>query len=226
MRRHWFFDLDGTLFDTQDDIREAWRRTLVAIGRPCDDFDRRYVTGPSLGDMVSILFPEATDKVDLESQVRTHFGGIYDASGFPMTLPYEPAMRWIAELRNAGARLYIATNKRINPTRLILKKFGIADFFDDIYTSDMFLTGAVPAPKDVPTDRSIPKASFLAYALTTRGIAPEDAVMVGDTHIDIDAGRANGMRTVGVKWGYGTEAELALADEIVGSLELSKLEPI
>lgn len=88
------------------------------------------------------------------------------------------------------------------------------DFFDGVYTSDMFM-GAAHAPPGIPTDRAVGKAQILSAALAELGIAPEDAVMVGDTRLDVEAGKANGMRTIGVTWGYGSRAELAAADEMV-----------
>jgi len=215
MQRHWFFDLDGTLFDTEDDIKLAWRETIHSLGRECPRFDELYSTGPSLGDMAAILFPDEPDKAALVAAIRTAFAPIYDSSGFPTTLPYPQAVQWIGELKASGARLYVATNKRMAPTRLILSKFDFLDFFDGIYTSDMYL-GAEHAPPGIPTDRTVGKAQVLAAALAERGIAPSDAVLVGDTHLDVEAGKANGMRTIGVTWGYGTREELSAADEVVG----------
>ena len=215
MQKHWFFDLDGTLFDTEEDIKLAWLATIRSLGRECPRFDELYRTGPSLGDMAAILFPDDPDPAALAASIRTAFAPIYDTSGFPATLPYPQAVRWIGELKAAGAHLYVATNKRMSPTRLILRKFDFLDFFDEIYTSDMYL-GAARAPDGIPTNRTVGKAQILAAALAERGIAPSDAVMVGDTLLDVEAGKANGMRTIGVTWGYGARDELLSADELVG----------
>ena len=215
MQKHWFFDLDGTLFDTEEDIKMAWRAAIRSLGLECPRFDEIYRTGPSLGDMAAMLFPDAASPAALADSIRRAFAPIYDAGGFPSTLPYPQAVHWIGELKSAGARLYVATNKRMAPTRLILAKFGFLDFFDGIYTSDMYV-GADSVPPGVPSDRAIGKAQILSVALVERGIEPSDAVMVGDTALDMEAGRANGMRTVGVAWGYGARSELSSADEIVG----------
>ncbi len=215
MHRHWFFDLDGTLFDTEEDIKLAWRATIHSLGRECPRFDELYRTGPSLGDMAAMLFPDEPDPAALASSIRKAFAPIYDTSGFPSTLPYPQAVQWIGELKAAGAHLYVSTNKRMSPTMLILRRFDFLEFFDGVYTSDMFV-GAAEPPPGIPSDRCIPKPRVLAYALSNRGIDPSDAVMVGDTHLDIEAGKANGMHTIGVAWGYGAREELKEADEIVG----------
>jgi len=215
MYRHWFFDLDGTLFDTEEDIKLAWHAAIRALGRECPRFDELYTTGPSLGDMVAVLFPDEQDKAALAASMRAAFASVYDSSGFPGTLPYPQAVRWMSELKSAGAHLYVATNKRMAPTLLILRKFDFLDVFDAVYTSDMYI-GAASAPRGIPTDRAAGKAQILAAALEENAISPSEAVMVGDTRLDVEAGRANSMRTVGVAWGYGSREELAGADEIVG----------
>lgn len=215
MYGNWFFDLDGTLFDTEEDIKIAWRSAIRALGRECPHFDELYTTGPSLGDMAAVLFPDDPDPAALAASIRAVYPSVYDTSGFPTTLPYPQAVRWIGELKSAGVKLYVATNKRMAPTLLILKKFDFLDFFDGVYTSDMFV-GSENPPPGIPSDRASPKSRILVWAMEERGIDPADAVMVGDTRFDVEAGKANGMHTIAVAWGYGSREELSGADEIVG----------
>ena len=59
----------------------------------------------------------------------------------------------------------------------------------------------------------MPKAEVLRRALAERGIDPDDAVMVGDTRGDVEAGKGAGLYTIGCTWGYGTREELEGADE-------------
>ena len=58
MKKLWFFDLDGTLADTDRDIREAWKATLADLGLECPGFDAGFVAGPPIEDMAKTLFPE------------------------------------------------------------------------------------------------------------------------------------------------------------------------
>ena len=62
---------------------------------------------------------------------------------------------------------------------------------------------------------SKPHPSMLTTALAETGVAPGRAVMVGDTDFDIDMGRAAGVRTVGVQWGYHPVERLARADLLI-----------
>ena len=199
MRQHWFFDFDGTLCDTEADIKSAWRAALRNLGRDCPHFDRVYRTGPTLDQVVYMLFDDATP--ELVDAVKAQFRTCYDAGGFPATRPYPWVPGWIADLKRQGCHVYVATNKRWNPTRLLMAKLGWDVLFDGYYSFDMFAN-------------PLSKAELLAEAMHLRGIDPADAVMVGDTKGDVTSGAAAGMYTIGCTWGYGTREELEGADEI------------
>ena len=199
MRRHWFFDFDGTLCDTEADIKSAWRAALRNIGRDCPHFDRVYRTGPTLDQVVYMLFDDATP--ELVDAVKAQFRTCYDAGGFPATRPYPWVPGWIADLKRQGCHVYVATNKRWNPTSILMEKLGWDVLFDGFYSFDMFAN-------------PLSKAELLAEVMRQRGIDPADAVMVGDTKGDVTSGAAAGMYTIGCTWGYGTCEELEGADEI------------
>lgn len=200
MRRHWFFDFDGTLCDTEADIKSAWRAAIRAAGRTCERFERVYRTGPTLDQVVHMLFDDATP--ELVAQFRALFKTCYDESDFPETRPYPWIPAWLADLKARGCRIYVATNKRYNPMGALMRKMGWLDLFDGYYSFDMY------------EGERLTKSELLRRVMAARGIAPEDAVMVGDTRGDIEAGKAAGLYTIGCTWGYGTRAELEGADEI------------
>ena len=200
MRRHWFFDFDGTLCDTEADIKAAWRAALRNIGRDCPHFDRVYRTGPTLDQVVYMLFDDATPA--LVDAVKAQFRTCYDAGGFPATHPYPWVPGWLADLKRQDCRVYVATNKRWNPTHILMEKLGWDKLFDGYYTFDMF------------PGSPLTKAELLSEIMRERGIDPADAVMVGDTKGDVTSGAAAGMYTIGCTWGYGTREELEGADEI------------
>ena len=207
MRGHWFFDFDGTLMDTRADIRGAWLAVIRACGRECPEFDKRYVTGPTLEETAKLLFPDDWTPQFL-AEVRAKYGRIYDTSGFPSTTAYGGVPEMLRRLKEKGARVWIATNKRWTPTNLLVDKFGWRRHLDGILCSDMFLaTGGALATK----------AELLAHAAKERGISPDDAVMAGDMASDVAAGKANGFHTIGCTWGYGSRADLVDADELADS---------
>lgn len=220
MRQHWFFDFDGTLCDTEADIKSAWRAALRNIGRDCPHFDRVYRTGPTLEQVVYMLFDDATPA--LVDAVKAQFRTCYDASGFPATRPYPWVPAWLADLKRQGCRIYVATNKRWAPTRILMEKLGWVSLFDGFYTVDMFVDPAAKAATSAALPkRSLTKAELLAEVMRARGIAPADAVMVGDTQGDVTSGAAVGMYTIGCTWGYGTREELEGANEIYDAARFS-----
>ena len=200
VRRHWFFDLDGTLARTGEDIIAAWKKSLADLGRECPRFDEVFTIGPTIEKVVYDLFDDATP--ELVEKVVARFRVNYDESGFPNTIPYPGVPEWLDALKSSGAKLYIVTNKRHAPTQKIVGKFGWDSLFDGVWSFD-----SIPGVK-------CRKPDLLARLLSEKGISPSDSVMVGDTKGDIDAGRVNGMHTVGVAWGYGSMEELVGANEI------------
>ena len=208
--RHWFFDLDGTLADTDADIRGAWKATLVDLGVDCPDFDEKFVTGPPIGEIARRLFP-ALDSAEFEKTLRAGFARHYDNDGMTLTREYPGMLDEVRRIRAEGSKVYIATNKRMAGTEVIVRKFGWGDVFDGVYAGDMH------KDDDIGVLR---KPQLLQLIMRERGIGPEECVMVGDTINDFEAAQVNGIRSIGVSWGYGTEAELLKADIICRALPL------
>ncbi len=205
MKKYWFFDLDGTLADTDPDIRKAWKDTLADLGVSCPHFDRDFVAGPPIEEMAQKLLPEIyTD--ELAAAIRKGFGDHYDHDGFPNTPEYPGVMDAVRRIKAAGGHVYIATNKRFEGATLMAAKFGWMDVFEALYTGDMY--------KDDPAIGKMRKPELLAFILRELGADPADCVMVGDTANDFEAAQKNNMESVAVAWGYGTEAERAQATRI------------
>ena len=116
----------------------------------------------------------------------------------------------LADIKASGGKAYIVTNKRHNATQLIAKKFGWDRLLDGVWSYDSFET-------------KYKKPGLLAKLLKDLGVNPKNAVMVGDTKGDVDAGKANGMAAIGVTWGYGAPDEVSAADHIFASaVEIAK----
>lgn len=205
----WFFDLDGTLADTDGDIRAAWKAAMRDMGLECPQFDRTFVAGPRIEDMARTLFPDIyTDA--LGAELRRRFGERYDSGGFPATREYPGVMDAVRRIKARGGAVHIATNKRHAGAAALAARFGWMDVFGSLFAGDM-LCAAGGAPMRKP--------ALLAYAMRALGAVPGDCTMVGDTANDFDAARENGIASIGVAWGYGRPDELARAGRIVRSPE-------
>ena len=203
MRKFWFFDLDGTLADTDRDIREAWKAALRDLGLDCPRFDEVFVAGPPIDEMTRRLFPDRFTPA-LADDVRRLFASHYDGDGFPNTYEYPGVLDEVRAVAAAGATAAIVTNKRHAGATAMARRFGWEEVFaGGVWAGDMF------------PGRRLPKTELLAEVMKRIGATPHDSVMVGDTESDFDAARANGVFSVGVEWGYGRPDELAEADVTV-----------
>lgn len=205
MRRFWFFDLDGTLADTDRDIREAWKAALRDLGLDCPRFDEVFVAGPPIDEMTRRLFPDRFTPA-LADDVRRLFALHYDNDGFPNTFEYPGVLAEVRAVAAAGATAAIVTNKRHAGATAMARRFGWNGVFaGGVWSGDMF------------PGRKLAKPELLAVVMQRLGAAPRESVMVGDTASDFEAARANGVFSVGVEWGYGRPDELAEADVTVSA---------
>ena len=205
MRKFWFFDLDGTLADTDRDIREAWKAALRDLGLDCPRFDEVFVAGPPIDEMTRRLFPDRFTPA-LADDVRRLFASHYDGDGFPNTYEYPGVLDEVRAVAAAGATAAIVTNKRHAGATAMARRFGWNGVFaGGVWSGDMF------------PGRKLAKTELLAEVMRRLGAAPGESVMVGDTASDFEAAAANGVFSVGVEWGYGRPDELAAADVTVSA---------
>jgi len=206
-KRVWFFDLDGTLADTDADIRGAWKAALTDLGLSVPNFDRDFIAGPPIEEMARKLLPDIFTE-QLAQDIRTGFGRHYDGDGFPNTFEYPGIMDAVRGLKARGDGLYIATNKRYAGASAMSKRFGWDIVFDGLYTGDMH--------KDDPIGK-LRKPQLLKLIMDEIGAKPENCIMVGDTINDFEAANVNRMESVGVAWGYGGHGDLAHATRVISS---------
>ena len=153
-----FFDLDGTLCDTAPDIFGCWLAALKAAGLETERFRRDFRIGPPLEPMIAGLFPELTEP-EREALIAS-FRELYCTSGFPGTVPYPGIPALLERLRRDGTRLFLATNKALRATRLIVEKQGWLPVFEQIHTPD-----STPGPLCGKSER-------LRRALAETGLDP------------------------------------------------------
>jgi len=187
----YLFDIDGTLLDSARDICGAVQQVLeTTTCRPLTfDFLRGYI-GLHLIDLFQDVLPGSTpDQIDgLIAQYRT----LYLARGHKLTSVYSGVAEALAAL---AGRKGTATTKGSVTTRAVLEQFGLLPYFDHVQGTDGF--PAKPAP------------DVIHAALVALGAKPEDVLFVGDSAADMQAGKAAGVKTCAVRYGYGVESKLA-----------------
>jgi phosphoglycolate phosphatase len=197
--RYVLFDLDGTLVDSRPGIIAGLRHALAVLGHELPATPLDWAIGPPLADVLARLLARFGDGRVEEgvAAYRQWYGavGLFDAR------PYPGVPEVLARLDAAGRSLFVATSKRVDFARTVVGQFGLAGFFRGVYGPGL---DGQHARKD----------DLLRHLLASEGLAPAETVLVGDREHDVAAARANGLRVVGVVWGYGGRDELAEADAL------------
>lgn len=205
-------DLDGTLIDSGEGVRESVRAALAFFGIKEDSRERlnRFI-GPPLKDSFMEFYgftPEEADRAVVKYRERYAVKGVHENE------IYEGIGEVLEAWKNEDKRLCVCTSKPEIYARQILQELGLAVYFD-------FIGGAT---LDGTRNR---KEEVMTYVLANLpGADVARMVMVGDRRFDIEAAKRKGLASVGVLYGYGTREELeaAGADYLVeNAVELVRL---
>ena len=193
--RNVIFDLDGTLTDSGEGIKNSAVYAFEQLGLPVpEENELRKMVGPPLSVGFSVLgVPEA----QIDEAVRLYRARYNEGGGKYENRVYDGIGDCLNALKAAGFRLFVGTSKPESLAKEILAGFALASYFD--YIAGATWDGSRQNKDDV-----------LAYLLTVIGGA-DGTVMVGDTHYDVRGAHARSLPYVGVTWGYGTRKELQTA---------------
>jgi phosphoglycolate phosphatase len=195
------FDLDGTLVDSRPGIVHSLRLALSDMGVVLeDDHDFTWCIGASLWKIFE-HYLGSTDRHRLEAAVARYRHIYRDGPMFEYDV-YDGVIPTLHALKSEGVRIAIATAKVHEYAREIIAVSRFAPYIDHVYGSEM-------------DGRNVEKRDLLHMILREERVQPENVVMIGDRHHDIDGARANGCAAVGVLYGYGSHDELAHADVLV-----------
>ena len=201
------FDLDGTLTDSSVGITLCLQHAIVRMGGqppPAHELTR-FIGPPLRSTFCELLATE--DPVRLAAAIdhyRERFAGV----GMFENAVYADVPPALDTLRARGHRLWVVTSKPEVYARTIVAHFGLEHHFAGMYGSEL-------------SGERTDKGDLIAHVLERQRLAREQVWMIGDRAHDVIGGRRNGVRTMGVLWGYGSETELreAGADAIVASIE-------
>ncbi|HWR59560.1 MAG TPA: HAD-IA family hydrolase [Thermodesulfovibrionales bacterium] len=196
------FDLDGTLIDSSVDITNALNYALEPYSR------QRLSTGDTIK-----LIGEGINRL-IEKLVGDRGGAVADAAMkrfldhytqhiLDFTTVYfgvEETLERLDDYKKA-----VISNKREDLSRMVLDGLRLSRYFDIIIGSD---TTPERKPSPVP----------ILKALSEMNINASDAVIVGDSNYDVDAGKAAGVITIAVTYGYRPREVIAHADYIIDKM--------
>ena len=197
------FDLDGTLIDSAPDIRAAVNSMLQSLGEPPMTLAEitSYI-GNGLPHLVRLVMQSRRIDPVLHSTLTQRTLAAYHADETTLTTLYPGVRDTLDQLRTAGLRLGLCTNKPFVPTQAILDTFGLTDYFDAVIGGD-----SLPQRKPDPTP--------LRHVITA--LKATHVLYIGDSEVD-----AATAQNAGVPFALFTEGyRKAPADSLGASLLFS-----
>ncbi|MCG6188759.1 HAD hydrolase-like protein [Maribellus maritimus] len=195
---HIIFDLDGTLTDNTRGIRNSLLYALehMQIHGYSEDVLDKFI-GPPLQWGFSQLFGlnERNTKLAVE-----YFRDYYSENGWHENEPYPGIYQLLEDLHFAGVKMYVATSKLEKFAQQIIEHFEFDKYIIQLKGADY-------------GGHSANKTSIISDILTVHRIKPFlNVAMVGDTVYDIEGGKAKGLTTVAVAYGFGKDEDLKNAN--------------
>lgn len=187
------FDWDGTLMDSVGRIVRCLQLARAEIGaEPRSDEQMRDIIGLGVREATLTLYPEVDDAfVAAFTQTYRRYYLEVDVTPTPL---YADAEAVLSELSGRGYLLGIATGKSRRGLDEALATTGLARFFDATATAD--------------EHPSKPHPGMLEYVLGRLGVAPDDALMVGDSIFDLEMANNLAVRGIGITHGVHDAARL------------------
>ena len=177
------FDMDGVLTDSFESCFRTFNFTLEHFGKSAitkDEFIENCWGTPTDYDLELYLGKDADIK-QASGFYHSNYARFVEYSRiFPDTI------KILKFVKDRGFKTAVVTNTHRELTLKILKKFNLLNYFDAVFGGD-----------DVKNGK--PNPEIMIKACSTLEVLPDDAVVVGDTHADILAGKNAGCFTIGIR---------------------------
>ncbi len=201
------FDLDGTLLDTIDDLKNSINHALSVCGYP--PRTRAEVlafVGNGVPRLVELAVPPGTP-TDRRQAVLDAMNAHYAAHCAQLTRPYPGVTDVLRTLRAAGVRVAVVSNK---------PDYGVQELCARYFPG--LLDSAVGMREGI---RKKPYPDAVEAALAAFGVPPERAVYIGDSEVDVQTAKNAHTALISVDWGFRTHAQLveAGAEHIVSDAD-------
>lgn len=197
MYKACIFDLDGTIADTVESIAYVGNKTLRHFELeelPVKDYN--FLAGDGADMLVKRMLENVPggDKKDYE-EVRILYRKWFEENPFYHVKPFDGIVELLENLKKEGMKIAVFSNK---------PHAAAVDVVEKIFGKETFHKVQGQTEK-IPRKPSPTGALAIADEF---GILPEECLYCGDTNTDMDTGKAAGMFTIGVTWGFRPRAEL------------------
>ena len=198
------FDLDGTLLNTLEDLTDSVNHTMEQYHLPVHTIEeiRTYV-GNGAAKLIERAVPQGRDNSAYD-EILDAFRKHYQVHCEDKTGPYEGVIDMLAELRQAGYRMAIVSNKPDGAVKQLFGKY-----------SGAYVQAAIG---EHPGAEKKPAPDMVLQALAELSSDALHAVYVGDSEVDLQTAANVPMPCVSVMWGFRTEEELCAAGAASGNM--------
>ena len=203
-----FFDIDGTLVDSNEQHVNAWALAFREEGCPQELDDIRAQIGKGGDLLVPALLPLSDEA--LRQRVSDHHASYFKDMYLDHVHAFAQASELIAKVHATGRRVVLASSAKRNELEHYVALLGIGDYL-----------AATTSIDDV--DASKPEPDIFSAALAKIGVAGERAIVVGDTPYDVEAALKAGVTAVGLTSGPFDEARLKEAGAIAVFADVADL---
>lgn len=195
------FDIDGTILDAEQFVFQAFRHSLMTHrGREITMDDFSSVVGKPLEECYFLLEPDCDSKRLAQAHKE------FQENNLHLSVPFANSVSVLKKLSKSGVKIAAVTTRGTNTLNKTLELAGILSYFDAVISADD-VTNHKPHPEPV------------LKALEILLILPQSAVMIGDTDVDILAGRQAGTKTIGATYGFhGEKVRESNPDYVIGDI--------
>jgi phosphoglycolate phosphatase len=208
--RALIFDLDGTLIDSKRDLIRSVNAMLAEMGRETlhEDTISGYI-GHGAPQLVGRALGNGASEAERERALK-FFLGYYEEHKMDSTCAYPGVAEALEELR--GFPMAILTNKPVRVSLRILEGLGLAKYFRAVYGGNSFET---KKPDPLGARR----------ILGELGASPDEAILIGDSEVDVQTARNAGTLAAAVNYGFGMHDRAAHPADVYLD-ELTELFPL
>lgn len=190
MKKTVIFDLDGTLLNTLDDLADSTNYALAKFGYPTRTIEEvRQFVGNGVAKLIERAIPDGKNNPNFEKCLSV-FKENYAQNMYNKTAPYNGIIEMLSNLKSKGIKIAVVSNKFDLAVKELCKKYfeGFIDF--------------AAGENEAQGIKKKPAPDTVISVLNEFNFAPEDAVYVGDSDVDIMTAKNSKMPCISVTWGF------------------------
>jgi HAD superfamily hydrolase (TIGR01509 family) len=204
------FDVDGTLVDSNDLHVEAWREAFRCYGKEVS-FEELHGQMGKGGDQLMPVFCTEDELERFGAELEQRRVKLFKSDYLPRVRPFPRVRELFERIKVDGLQIALASSAKEEELERHKKSMRVEDLLEAAASAD-------------DAERSKPHPDIFQAALKgLKGVAPDEAVVVGDTPYDVQAAAKAGIHTVGLLSGGFTEESLREAGAVAVYRDVSDL---